>query len=366
MLKTLAQLYAEHEGKVSDKWSIYLSEYERVFDAYRDKPIRILEIGVQNGGSLEIWSKYFSHAQKVIGCDINTACALLNYSDPRIALVIGDVNSETIQESILCHSSVFDIIIDDGSHRSSDILKSFIWGFSHLTDGGIFIVEDLHCSYWKDFEGGLFDPFSSMTFFQYLTDIINYEHWGIERTRKDILSTFFANYGFDIEEEFFCSIHSIEFINSMCVIRKAKPESNRLGVRVTAGSVEMIQSGALSLNGFPSNSASIATSTHANNMWADRKTSPELSEYERKIKDLNFVIAKNREQSVHLQQTLVEREGKVNLLGQTIVEREQKIAELQKAILSYQNSLSWLVTKPFRFIWSQIRSFIAHLKVFFE
>ncbi|HEX9872458.1 MAG TPA: hypothetical protein VGC99_28455, partial [Candidatus Tectomicrobia bacterium] len=48
---TLEQLYAEHSGKVSDKWSSYLTEYGRIFADYRHKPIRLLEIGVQNGGS---------------------------------------------------------------------------------------------------------------------------------------------------------------------------------------------------------------------------------------------------------------------------------------------------------------------------
>ena len=68
--KTLKQLYGEHKGKVSDKWFSYLSEYERIFASYREMPLRLLEIGVQNGGSLEIWSKYFHKAEKLLGCDI--------------------------------------------------------------------------------------------------------------------------------------------------------------------------------------------------------------------------------------------------------------------------------------------------------
>ena len=59
--KTLKQIYVEHTGKVSDKWSIYLSEYDRILSEYRHKPLCMLEIGIQNGGSLEIWSKYFTN-----------------------------------------------------------------------------------------------------------------------------------------------------------------------------------------------------------------------------------------------------------------------------------------------------------------
>jgi O-antigen biosynthesis protein len=123
--KSLHQLYTEHTGKVSDKWSLYLSEYDRLFNSYRDKPIRLLEIGIQNGGSLEIWSKFFKNASALIGCDINPDCELLNYDDSRIEIIIGDANSPEVRERLLQLSPQFDIIVDDGSHLSSDIIKSF-------------------------------------------------------------------------------------------------------------------------------------------------------------------------------------------------------------------------------------------------
>lgn len=61
--QTLKQLYALHTGKVSDKWSSYLDAYENILSKYRHKPINLLEVGVQNGGSLEIWAKYFPYAK---------------------------------------------------------------------------------------------------------------------------------------------------------------------------------------------------------------------------------------------------------------------------------------------------------------
>ena len=90
--KTLRELYEQHEGKVSDKWSIYLTEYDRFFGSYRDDAIRLLEIGIQNGGSLEIYSKYFKNANLFLGCDINPDCAKLRFDDERIKVIIGDVN----------------------------------------------------------------------------------------------------------------------------------------------------------------------------------------------------------------------------------------------------------------------------------
>jgi hypothetical protein len=90
---TLATLYSRHQGKLSDKWSIYISIYERLFFELVDQSLRVLEIGIQNGGSLEIWSEFFPRATKIVGCDINEACRQLSYADPRIGVVVGDANT---------------------------------------------------------------------------------------------------------------------------------------------------------------------------------------------------------------------------------------------------------------------------------
>ena len=113
---------------------------------------------MQNGGSLEIWARYFPCAAVIAGCDIDPGCAQLAFEDKRIAVVVGDANSDRTQARILEHSAEFDILIDDGSHTSSDIVKSFARYFPCLAENGFYIIEDLHCSYWREFEGGLFDP----------------------------------------------------------------------------------------------------------------------------------------------------------------------------------------------------------------
>lgn len=154
---SLLDLYIAHTGKVSDKWSIYLGAYDRIFSEYRNKPVRILEIGVQNGGSLEIWRRYFPHAELILGCDINAACGGLTFDDERIDVIVGDANTDEVESRIAARSEKFDIIIDDGSHKSSDIIRSFSRYFPRLSEGGIYIAEDLHCSYWNEYEGGLYD-----------------------------------------------------------------------------------------------------------------------------------------------------------------------------------------------------------------
>lgn len=240
--KSLYQMYFEHHGKVSDKWSLYLREYDRIFGPYRGNKISMLEIGIQNGGSLEIWSKFFPHAEKFIGCDIDPECARLRYEDPRIVVVTADANRDETEQTIIAHASVFDIIIDDGSHRSSDIVKSFVRYFPYLKQGGVFVAEDLHCSYWSEFEGGLVDPTSSIKFFKLLADIVNYEHWGIANSRADLLAMFAQQYQVHFDEAMLSQIHSVEFINSICVIRKAAAQTNVLGERIIIGEEELVAS----------------------------------------------------------------------------------------------------------------------------
>ena len=330
---TLEQLYAAHEGKVSDKWSIYFNEYERIFDNYRDSPIRLLEIGIQNGGSLEIWSKYFPHAQKLVGCDINPDCALLSYEDPRIAVVVGDANSDAAQVKILGYAQAYDVIIDDGSHRSSDVVKSFSRYFPYLADGGVFVAEDLHCSYWQEFEGGLFDPFSSMTFFKRLADVMNQEHWGIEKNRTDILSGFFSKYGFQIDEEALQHVHSVEFLNSMCVIRKAKPERNRLGTRIIAGSAELVVPGFQAWRDRPYQLEPVYDQSR--NPWT-ATTLPDET-----IQHMELALANAQQQIANLNQAVADRDGQIANLIQAVTEHDSVIRQIMA-------STSWRLTRPLR------------------
>jgi 23S rRNA U2552 (ribose-2'-O)-methylase RlmE/FtsJ len=249
MRKTIRQLYEEHDDKISDTRTLYLNEWDRFFVSYRDLNINLLEIGVQNGGSLEIWAKYFLKAQKIIGCDIEPKCENLRYEDDRITVVVGDANSVDCENKILQHMPTFDIIIDDGSHKSSDVIRSFSRYFPHLNENGIYVVEDLHTSYWKDFEGGLHNPLSSIAFFKRLADVINYEHWRNNKSRGSFLTAFEKNLRTEFEEVELIKIHSIEFVNSLCIIKKLPYERNILGKRIIVGTDGCVTDEVKKLNG---------------------------------------------------------------------------------------------------------------------
>lgn len=237
-MKTLKDLYKKHQGKKSYKWDFYFEEYDRIFSHCKYDRVKLLEIGVQNGGSLEIWSQYFENATAIVGCDIDAKCGYLAFEDPRISVLVGDINnSETIQalESI---SPTFDIVLDDGSHHSSDIIRSFFEFFPRVSAGGLYLIEDLHCSYWAEYGGGLYHPQSAISFLKKLVDILNRDYWGKEISISDFLDDFEATLSPKLDESNYLSlrsIQSIEFSNSICVIRKKSLSYSSSGNLVEGG-----------------------------------------------------------------------------------------------------------------------------------
>ncbi|TGV64375.1 class I SAM-dependent methyltransferase, partial [Mesorhizobium sp. M2D.F.Ca.ET.160.01.1.1] len=99
----------------------------------------------------------------------------------------------------------------------------------------MYIAEDLHCSYWKEFEGGLYDPLSSMSFFKRLLDVVNHEHWGLNRSRMEALATFAEKHKIAFDDAALASIHSVEFLNSLCIVTKQPIRENVLGPRRVQG-----------------------------------------------------------------------------------------------------------------------------------
>ena len=268
-MKLLKDLYKNHNGKISDKWTIYLEKYEEKFERYQKLPIKFFEIGVLNGGSLEIFSKYFLNAELILGCDIDLKCKELKYRQPNIKIIVGDANEEIIKKEIIEHAK-FDIIIDDGSHNSSDVVKSFCNFFNHLKDDGLFIVEDLHCSYYKEHGGGLFYPISSMNFFKKLVDVINYEYWGVNRKKEWLLRGFSQNYKADFESLELDCIHSIEFVNSLCFIKKKNSIHNKLGKRIVVGESATVVSDRKKLN-----NTETSVLNQNDNPWSNNELLPE-------------------------------------------------------------------------------------------
>ena len=240
-MNTFEEIFNCHTGKVSIKWELYLPIYERLLSEKKKDFVSILEIGVLNGGFLEILDSYFQNASLILGCDNNSACDNLKFDNEKIKVLTGDVSQDITFHAITQYCSRFDLIIDDGSHQSVDIIKTFKSYFPLLNSDGIYIVEDLHASYWAEYQGGLFDPLSSISFFKKLIDIVNHQSWGVDLSVSDFMKDFEILFNHPVNWDFLRQVQSIEFINSMCIIRKkGMNKGEGLGKLLLAGQEESV------------------------------------------------------------------------------------------------------------------------------
>lgn len=149
----LAHLFFEHRGRVIHKWVHYLEIYEAHFAQYRDTPVRLLEIGVFKGGSLELWREYLGANATIFGIDINRYCA--GYVTEPNQVRIGSQDNADFLKKVVLEMGAPDIVLDDGSHVAEHQRKSFDVLFPLLKPGGLYIMEDLHTAYWPgSFHGG--------------------------------------------------------------------------------------------------------------------------------------------------------------------------------------------------------------------
>jgi len=171
---SLRKLFAAHQGRLIYKWDHYIDVYDRHFSRYRDGAVNFMEIGVFHGGSLQLWKKYFGQRASILGIDVDPQCK--GYEEEQIRIEIGNQADPGLWESIARKYGQFDVIVDDASHINSDQINTFLNLWPQVKDGGIYLVEDCHSSYWSEYGGGFRNSFSFMEFAKYLTDRIN-AHW---------------------------------------------------------------------------------------------------------------------------------------------------------------------------------------------
>lgn len=196
-------LFWENEGPVVHKWLHYLPIYERYFGGLRGRPIRFLEIGVSKGGSLAMWRKYFGDESTIFGIDIDPACAAL---DGQAASVrIGSQADPGFLRDVVAEMGGIDVVLDDGSHDSHHIRASHNVLFPMLPDGGLYMIEDLHCAYWPKWSGGYGRPASFMTDVKRMIDDMHHWYHGrrqrIDATRYHLAALHVHDSGVVLEKE---------------------------------------------------------------------------------------------------------------------------------------------------------------------
>lgn len=118
----------------------YSPIYEQYLQGLKNRPIKMLEIGVQSGSSIHAWYEYLPTAT-IIGMDVEDKRHLEN---DRIKIFKGHQGIRgQLKKFTAKFGKCFDVIIDDGSHFNDDILTSLGYFYSHLNPGGLYFIEDL-------------------------------------------------------------------------------------------------------------------------------------------------------------------------------------------------------------------------------
>ncbi len=133
------------------KHSHFYEIYSNHFSPFVREKVKILEIGVFNGGSLYMWRNLFEKAETIVGIDIDPFCKRWEDRQENIFVEIGDQTNKQFLLDINKKYGPFDIIIDDGGHENNQIITSFQTLFPLLKNQGYYVVEDTYHSYWPDY-----------------------------------------------------------------------------------------------------------------------------------------------------------------------------------------------------------------------
>jgi SAM-dependent methyltransferase len=204
---------AEH--RLIHKWMHYFEIYERHLAKFKGRDISLLEFGVSHGGSLQMWKHYFGPAARIFGADVDPRC--LGLEEDRIRIFLADQGDPARLEQLKAELPPLDIVIDDGGHHMNQQICTLEAMFDQLKDGGIYLAEDLHTSYWPEFGGGYRREGSFIEVAKGLVDKLNAWH---------------VRDGAEPVAEFSRWAYGLHFYDSVLVIEKramVRPEGRMTG-----------------------------------------------------------------------------------------------------------------------------------------
>lgn len=222
---TLDQLACTYGTDKASWGHDYAKIYDFYFSKLRYETLNFLEIGFSLGKSGRMWHNYFGNA-KFHFIDINPAYfeseGIEGFSDRCHFHLVDQADERALREFAEKVGGNFDIICDDGGHQMHQQLTSFRVLFPYLKSGGMYIIEDLHTSYWQDYGGSgtLCDPKASpQTTIHFLKELVDQINFGGARTGNAGKGAWPA---WLVQNMSYYQAHveSIHFYTSLCIIFK--------------------------------------------------------------------------------------------------------------------------------------------------
>ncbi len=207
----LKEFFYKNTGNAIHKWVHYFDIYHRHFKKYRNRPVVILEIGVFQGGSLNMWRDYFGIEAELYAIDINPLCK--QFESDGVKIFIGSQEDRDFLRKVKDQIPSIDILIDDGGHGMQQQIVSFEELYDHVKEDGLYLVEDLHTSYWKHYGGGYKNKHSFIEYSKHFIDLLHAWHAEDEKLKVNEFST---------------SCYALHYYDSVLVVEKGrilKPQS---------------------------------------------------------------------------------------------------------------------------------------------
>jgi hypothetical protein len=200
------ELYFRHNpGHLIHKCVHYFDIYDQYFSKYRGKEIVLLEIGVNHGGSLQMWKHYFGIKAKIYGIDINPECK--KFEEENVKIFIGSQSDRSFLKTITSQIPAIDILIDDGGHNMQQQIRTFEELFGHVKKDGIYLCEDLHSSYRLGYGGGYKRRGTFIEYSKNFVDKLN-AHYSEQTSLK--------------VDSFTKSVRGVHYYNGLLVIEKGE------------------------------------------------------------------------------------------------------------------------------------------------
>jgi len=150
-LTDLADKHGTDKGSIKHRYS---EMYQLLFLPFQNRPINLLEMGLQIGGpehgkdkdrptsdlpSVRMWLEFFEKAH-IYGLDVSDFSW---FSEERFTFTRCDMDKRDAIIMATADLPVMDVIIDDASHASHHQQNGFLELWDKLAPGGLYIIEDL-------------------------------------------------------------------------------------------------------------------------------------------------------------------------------------------------------------------------------
>jgi hypothetical protein len=293
--------FLTNDARLIHKWKHYFPIYERHFGAFVYKPLTFLEIGCGEGGSLQMWKRYFGPHATILGVDIRPECK--NYEEDQIEVRIGPQQDLEFLKTLIEEFGTPDIVLDDGSHMMSHMVATFEFLYPRVAKNGVYMVEDLHAAYWDEYGGGYLRRGTFIELCKNLIDELNADH-----ARGALAATEFTN-----------TTLAMHLYDSVAVFERGsntKKWAPKIGRADHDGRDQTV-------------------SSHGQNAEAIKLQSGTRSAA-----------------STQLQEAIAAR----NNAERALVGSRELLAAAQASLAQMQNSVSWKVTEPARKLMSVLRS----------